>query len=70
MDHYYVNRHAQETDEHEVQVHTGSCRYLPEPENCIYLGYFSNCKEALEEAKKYYSDVDGCYYCYRPCNTK
>ncbi|NLI37124.1 MAG: hypothetical protein GX416_11520 [Bacteroidales bacterium] len=68
MDHYYVNRHDQETGEHEV--HTGSCRYLPEPENRIYLGYFSNCKEALEEAKKYYSDVDGCYYCCRPCNTK
>jgi len=49
MDHYYVNRNAQETDKHEV--HTESCWYLPEPENRIDLGNFSNCKEALEEAK-------------------
>lgn len=68
MDYYYVNKNAQLTGEHEV--HTGSCKYLPVEENRIYLGYFSSCKEALEEARKYYSDVDGCYYCCYPCHTK
>ena len=68
MERYYVNKHAQATGEHEV--HTGSCSYLPEEDNRIYLGSFSNCKEALEDARKHYSDVDGCCYCCSSCHTK
>jgi len=40
---------------------------VPKEENRIYLGYFSNCKEALEGARKHYSDIEGCYYCCSPC---
>lgn len=65
---YYVNTQAQSGGEHEV--HTGDCSYLPNVENRKYLGYFDNCKDALAEAKKTYSNVDGCYYCCNSCHKK
>lgn len=68
MELYYVNINAQSTGEHEV--HTSTCRYLPSSMNLKRLGYFSTCKEAVQEAKKYYSNVDGCYYCCNPCHKK
>ncbi len=64
---YYVNKNAQANGDHEV--HTGSCSYLPAAENRIYLGSFANCAEAVKAAKSYYSQVNGCYYCSRPCHT-
>lgn len=58
---YYVNRVAQPTGEHEV--HTSTCRYLPSAANRIFLGYFSNSRDALQAARMIYSNVDGCFYC-------
>jgi len=46
---YYVNKNAQPTGEHEV--HKDDCSFLPDSENRIYLGYFDNCKDAVNEAK-------------------
>jgi len=64
---YYVNKNAQSNGDHEV--HTGSCSYLPTAENRIYLGSFTNCADAVRVASRYYSQVNGCYYCSRPCHT-
>ncbi len=66
MANYYVNKNAQPGGEHEV--HTGSCNYLPDADNRIYLGNFDTCAEAVRAAKSYYSNVDGCYYCCRLCH--
>lgn len=66
--HYYVNKNAQSTGEHEV--HTENCSYLPDMSNRQYLGYFDNCKDAMQAAKKYYNNVDGCYYCSKLCHTR
>ncbi len=68
MAQYYVNINAQSSGEHEV--HTSSCNYLPLSENRIYLGSFDNCTSAVREAKKFYNNVDGCFYCCRPCHTR
>jgi len=68
MDNYYVNRNAQPTGEHEV--HKSTCHRLPDSSNRIALGYFSNCTDAVEKAKQYYSNVDGCYYCCSNCHTR
>lgn len=65
---YYVNKNAQSSGEHEV--HTTGCSYLPNVENRKYLGDFSSCKPAVTEAKKHYSNVDGCYYCCNACHTR
>lgn len=67
MTRYYVNKHAQANGDHEV--HTSGCSFLPEIENRIYLGEFSSCQGAVTEAKKYYSEADGCFYCSYACHT-
>ena len=68
MTHFYVNKNAQPTGEHEV--HTSSCPFLPRVENRIYLGMFNTCAEAIIAARRYYLNVDGCYYCCHGCHKK
>jgi len=65
---YYINRNAQPSGEHEV--HTSECTFLPSPENRILLGAFYSCQNAIIEARKYYPNVDGCFYCCLPCHKK
>lgn len=67
MTRYYVNKNAQSNGDHEV--HTSGCSYLPAPENRQYLGEFASCRGAVQEARKYYSQVDGCFYCSNACHT-
>jgi hypothetical protein len=66
MDRYYVNNIAQSTGEHEV--HKDGCSFFPSDRE--YLGYFSSCKEAIAEARKTYSNVDGCFFCCPECHTR
>lgn len=65
---YYVNKNAQPTGEHEV--HKSNCSWLPDAENRICLGDFDKATDALKEARKYYSKVDGCYYCCPEIHTR
>ena len=65
---YYVNKNKQSTGEHEV--HKENCIYLPDANNRQYLGIFYYCQDAVNEAKKYYSNVDGCLYCSSECHKK
>ena len=67
MDKYYVNKNAQNNGDHEI--HTSHCRFLPKDENRIYLGYYTNCQPAVEKARDYYDNVDGCAYCSSRCHT-
>lgn len=64
---YYVNKNAQPNGDHEV--HKYDCTYIPTVENRIYLGIFQKCSEAVNEAKKTYSQSNGCYYCAPDCHT-
>ena len=66
--HYFVNKNAQSTGEHEV--HAEGCSYMPEILNREDLGYFENCKDAIKKARECYKDVDGCFYCCNECHTK
>ncbi|TVM33702.1 hypothetical protein DQK91_10780 [Oceanidesulfovibrio marinus] len=66
MPRYYVNKNPQTNGDHEV--HKDGCSYMPQPGNLQYLGSFTDCHGALAEAKKYYSQVDGCYYCCPSCH--
>ena len=67
MGNYYVNKRAQSNRDHEV--HTSGCSYMPEEQNQQRLGYFSNCQDAVQEAKKFFTQVNGCYHCSKECNT-
>ncbi|MCP4710071.1 MAG: hypothetical protein GY869_15715 [Planctomycetes bacterium] len=64
---YYVNQQAQANGDHEV--HTSDCQYLTHPNNQLYLGSFSHCREAVRAAKNHYPQSNGCYYCSPECHT-
>lgn len=64
---YYVNKNVQSNGDHEV--HTLKCTWLPNQDNRIYLGDFTNCRDAVLEAKKYYTHSNGCYHCSILCHT-
>lgn len=64
---YYVNKNAQLNGDHEV--HTTGCSFMPEASNRIYLGDFTSCSAAVQEAKKHYQRSNGCFYCAKECNT-
>ncbi len=64
---YYVNKQAQDNGDHEV--HESGCTFMPAKENQKYLGSFPNCHDAVREAKKHYSQSNGCYFCSRECHT-
>lgn len=67
---YYVNKNAQSISwDHEV--HKSDCARLKlvALENRKYLWDFSNCRDAVREAKKYYSTADGCAHCSSSCHT-
>ena len=67
MNDYYVNKNQQSNGDHEV--HILGCSWMVNMENFIYLGTFYNCHEAVQAAKRYYLQVNGCYYCCRQCHT-
>lgn len=65
---FYVNKNAQITGEHEV--HRVTCNWLPDVANRFYLGDFATSQQAVREARKYYTCVDGCAYCCRESHTR
>jgi len=67
MTKYYVNKNAQLNGDHEV--HASGCSYMPNLENRIYLGEFLSCSSAVQEARKHYSQSNGCFYCSYDCHT-
>ncbi|MEA2016622.1 MAG: hypothetical protein U9O59_08005 [Actinomycetota bacterium] len=67
MPDYYVNKQEQENGDHEV--HEYNCSWLPKEENRKYLGYFSDCHDAVRKAKERYSQSNGCKYCCPACHT-
>lgn len=67
MARYYVNKNAQNNGDHEV--HKSGCTRMPLEANRLYLGEHVTCRGAVREAKKHYSQSDGCYYCSNDCHT-
>jgi hypothetical protein len=65
MSMYCVNNKAQSNGDHEV--HTYSCQYLPSDRT--YLGDFASCVWAVVEAKKKYTQSNGCATCCSTCHT-
>jgi len=49
-------------------VHSEECKSLPNEDNRIYLGEFYWCRTAVEDAKKHYFKVNGCYACCNECH--
>ena len=67
MANYYVNKNAQINGDHEV--HSQDCNHLPYYSNRELLGLYTNCNDAVEEAKENYpTTADGCFYCCNECH--
>jgi hypothetical protein len=67
---YCVNKNAQpETGDHEVHDLASEKGCWPDSENRLNLGAYASCGEAVEAAKRHYSDVNGCYHCANECHT-
>lgn len=64
---YHLNMNEQANGDHEV--HREGCSFMPAAQNRIYLGQFESCYGAVNEARKHYWQVDGCYYCSYACHT-
>ena len=64
---FYVNEDAQPNGDHEV--HRRTCEFLPGIPNQKYLGDFEDCEPAVEEARNYFDQVNGCFFCARQCHT-
>lgn len=64
---YYVNNNQATNPGLHHEVHKDGCDKMPSDKN--YLGEYSHCKPAVEEAKKQYTDADGCRICSKDCNT-
>ena len=64
---YYVNKKAQSNGDHEVHQTVG-CPTPADEANRLYLGDFDSCHGAVLEAKKYYSQSDGCANCSPDCH--
>lgn len=58
---FYVNKNAQTNGDHEV--HRSTCDWLPNVENRLFLGDFATSQQAVREAARYYTQVDGCIHC-------
>ena len=68
MKHYYVNKESTGNPNYNHEVHTEDCQWMPTSHNRQYLGYFSNCFEAMKKAKEFYNNVDGCATCCPACH--
>lgn len=68
MPRYCVNKNAQSNGDHEVH-NVETCNNLPLSQNQLDLGYHTDCKGAVREAKKTYSTANGCAFCSPACNT-
>lgn len=70
MKRYYLNLNQQPSGQYEL--HEENCTFIEDSKNMDYIGYFSNCFDAIEAAKEKYpsiaNHIDGCFYCSRPCN--
>lgn len=79
MSKYYIlNRNKQDSksgSNHELHDTTpGACTRLPLRSNWLEVGYYNNCHEAMAAAKRKYpsmsDDIDGCYFCCKPCHNE
>jgi hypothetical protein len=49
-------------------VHKKGCPFMPDAGNRIPLGEFSNNKNAVKEAGRFFSRINGCYFCIKECH--
>ena len=64
---YCVDHNAQENGDHEV--HHEACPRVPCILDRLSLGSFRYCQPAVQAARNYYSQVNGCAVCSSECHS-
>jgi|GEM_PF-115495 len=67
MPQYCVNKTAQLNGDHEV--HAQGCIFWPHPVNTLSLDWHEDCRSAMQTARAFYRQVNGCRYCSPACHT-
>ena len=68
MPRYYVNTQSQPNGDHEVH-REDNCRTPAAPQNRQALGEHASCHGAVQAARRYYRQVNGCAHCSPVCHT-
>lgn len=70
---YYINENQQSNGDYEVHVDDNTCPHPADDTNKIDLGFHSDCQSAVTKAKTMFPQhshqINGCYWCCRPCHT-
>lgn len=70
MDFYYLNLDTTKNPNGDNEVHKESCRFCP-VDNRVYLGLFSDGREAVNEAKRRgFQRADGCFWCCKEAHRR
>jgi hypothetical protein len=73
---YFMNANQQTNGDYEV--HDNLCSYGKQVIDPVELGDYASCQPAVQKAERLYGraarqndgQVNGCYYCCRPCHTQ
>ncbi|WP_313346891.1 hypothetical protein [Sedimentibacter sp.] len=68
MPYYYVNNNPTLNPGYHHEVHTEEHANELNILSKKYLGFYSNCFDAVDKAKETYSDADGCKTCCSLCH--
>lgn len=66
---YCVNKTQQANGDHEVHDTSAERWCLPSQANRQDLGYHSGCSSAVQTARSYFTQVNGCAHCASACHT-
>lgn len=65
---YYVNNNQTNNPGLHHEVHTTECFLFNTIKDKTKLGEYSSCAPAVADAKKIYTDADGCKHCCLACH--
>ncbi|MCB1671923.1 MAG: hypothetical protein R3F41_17470 [Gammaproteobacteria bacterium] len=66
MSSYFVGHNALFNGDH--AVHAENCQHLPAEQYRTYLGEFTNCRPAVQQAMTVYPTANGCFSCCESCH--
>jgi len=62
-----MNRRTDNNPNNDHEVHKASCYLLPLKDR-IDIGVHPDCEQAMEAAKKFFDNIDGCAWCIPECH--
>ena len=65
MKEYVVNNNSDNNPNNDHEVHTTDCPQY----SYMELGHHFSCDLAIEAAKEFYDNIDGCVHCCFMCHT-